>query len=62
MEVKTWVFAQPNPDLWVIMRPIIVKDHMNIQVLGRLPVDLPQELAELHIAMPGIACTNDFAF
>lgn len=59
MAMKAGMLFQPCLDPGVIVRTIVVHDHMDRQAFGSFTVDLPQKLPEFDVAMPRITRTND---
>jgi hypothetical protein len=58
VQVKARMFLEPPFDVRVFVRPIVVRDQMEIQSSGHLPVNLAQELEKLFVSMAGITGTN----
>src|SRR5881409_1614167 len=59
MQVKATMFGQPALHLRMLVGPVVVQDQMNVQLRWDALIDLAQELAELDVAMPGIAGAED---
>ena len=60
--MKTGMLFQPYLNLGVIVRTIVVHDHMDRQAFGSFTVDLPQKLPEFDVAMPRITRADDLPF
>ncbi len=61
MAVETRMLLQPCPHIGMIMRTVVVQDHMNGQSLGSFTVDLPEEPPEFDVAMPRITRTDNLS-
>src|SRR5665811_1401249 len=59
--MKAGMLFQPCLDPGVIMRTIVVQNHMNRQVFGSFTVDLPQKLPEFDVAMSRITRAYDLS-
>lgn len=57
--MKAGMLFQPCLDPGVIVRTIVVDDHMDCQVFGSFTVDLPQKLPEFDVAMLRITRADD---
>src|SRR5438445_9453351 len=53
------MLAEPALDVGMLMRPVVVQDHVNVEVRGDALIDLAQELAELDVAVARIARADD---
>ncbi len=60
--MKAWMLFQPCLDPGVIVRAIVVQDHMDRQAFGSFTVNLPQKLPEFDVAMPRITRADDIPF
>ena len=54
MAMKAEMLFQPCPDLGVIMRTVVVQNHVDGQVLGGFTVDLSQKFSEFDVPMPRV--------
>ena len=61
MAMKTGMLFQPCLDLGMIVRTVIVHNHVDCQVFGSFMIDLPQKPPEFDIAMPRITRTDDLS-
>src|ERR1035437_4520843 len=52
VQMKARVLGQPPVDLRMFVRPVVVQDHVDVQLGWDAGIDLAQDLAELDIAMP----------
>lgn len=59
--VKARMFLQPCPDFGVIVRTVVILNHVDVQAFGSFLIDLPQKLPEFDIPMPRVARTDDLA-
>ncbi|MCY1298284.1 hypothetical protein D9M70_477640 [compost metagenome] len=59
MHVKSWVFGEPRLHIGVLVGCIVVSDQMELAVLGRTSINLPQEAQPLLVSMLCHALTND---
>ena len=59
MAMKAGMFFQPRPDLGVIVRAVVVQNHMDRQVFGGFTVDLPQKFPEFDVPMPRVTRADD---
>jgi hypothetical protein len=59
--MKTGMLFQPCLDLGMIVRAIVVQDHMDREALGSCTVYLPQKLPEFDVAMPRITRADDLS-
>src|SRR4030067_429818 len=59
--VKARMLFQPCPDFGVIVRTVVVQNHMDRQLFGGFTVDLPQKLPKFDVPMPRITRTDDLA-
>jgi hypothetical protein len=57
--MKAGMLFQPCLNPGMIVRTIVIQNHMNRQVFGSFTVDLPKKLPEFDVAMPGITRAND---
>jgi hypothetical protein len=55
------MLVQPVLYHWVLVRGIVVSDQMQRLILGRLAVDLLEELQPLGVAVARLALGNDLA-
>ena len=62
MEVETRMFVEPSLNIGVIVGPVVIEDHVDIETLGCFPVYGAQELKELGVPVPGIAGADDLPF
>src|SRR5664280_706864 len=62
MEYKTGMLFKPCSCVGVIVRPIIIENHMDVESFGYFPVYGAQELKELGVPVPGVARADDFSF
>lgn len=60
--VKAGMLFQPCLDHGVIVRTVVVHDHMDRHVFGSFTVNLPQKLPEFDVAMPRITRADDIPF
>src|SRR6266446_9892255 len=61
VQVEARMLGQPGLDLRMLVRPVVVEDHVDVQLWGDTLIDLAQELAKLDIAMPRITGADDRA-
>jgi hypothetical protein len=62
MKVKPGMLFQPRFDFWMVVRAIVVQNHVNCQLRGHSTVDLSQELPKFDVAMSPIARADDLSF
>ena len=62
MKVKTGMLFQPRFDFGMIVRAVVVQNHVDCQLSGHSTVDLSQELPKFDVAMSRIAGANDLPF
>jgi hypothetical protein len=62
VEHKTGVFFEPCLYIGVIVGPIVIEDHMDIEAVGYFTVNRAEELQKLGVPVPGIARPDDFPF
>ena len=53
MQMKTGTLRQPLLHLRMLVSAVVVQDHMDVQLLRRFTVNLPQKLQELLVSVPG---------
>src|ERR1043166_9929065 len=58
VQVKARMLGQPVLHLGMLVRPVVVQNHMDAQLSRDALIDLAQELAELDVAMPREAGTD----
>ena len=61
MQVKPRMFGQPASYLRVLVGAVVIDDQVQRQGGRRLPVDLPQKLQKLIVAMPLKTAPDDFS-
>ena len=59
MTMKAGVLFQPGPDLGVIVRAVVVQNHMDGQILGGFTIDLAQKFSEFEVPMPRVTRAED---
>ena len=62
MHVKTRVTLHPRADVGVFVSAVVVRDHVDFQVLGGLPIDLLEKAQPLHMGMFRLGTTDDLPF
>ena len=62
MEVETGMLFQPRFDLGVVVRAVVVQNHVDGQLRGHGAVDLAQELPEFDVPMSRITGADDLPF
>ncbi len=60
MKVEPGMLGQPLLHIGVIVRPIVVQDHVDVQALRNLAVNLAQELQKLHVPVARVARPDHF--
>src|SRR3974390_751425 len=61
MTMKAGMLFQPSFNQGVIVRTIVVQNHVNIKAIGGVTVDLSQKFSKFDIAVSRITRTNDVA-
>ena len=61
MHLEARVLVQPRPHLGVLVRGVVVGDQMQGLALGRLAIDLTQELQPLTVSVALLALADDLA-
>ena len=46
----------------MVVCPVVIQDHMNIQTLRHLPIDLAQELQKLDVPVSWLTGSDHFSF
>ena len=59
---ETGMFFQPCRHVRVAVCSIIIQDHMNIQPLGHLLINLAQEFQKFNVSVSGITGADYFSF
>ena len=59
MHVKTRVSLHPGADVGVLVCAVVVRDHVDFQVLGGLPIDLLEKAQPLHMGMFRLGTADD---
>jgi len=55
------MFFQPCPDSGVILRTVVIQNHVDSQAIGGFPFGLQQKLPEFEVPMPWVTRTDDLA-
>ena len=55
MHVEAGLLRQPGLDLGVLVGAVVIDDQVQLQILGHLLVDLPQEAQELLVPVLWLA-------
>ena len=61
MQNETGMASEPVHHLRLLVRRVVVKHKMNLQVAGNLTINLAKEAQELLMAMTPMARADDFA-
>lgn len=62
MQSEARMALEPGLNLWVFMGAVVIQHQVELQLLGKLVVELAQKSQELLVAMSGKALADDFAF
>ena len=61
MDVKSGTFSQPEADLLVFVRRVVVKNEMDVKLCRDIGLNVAQKLKELLVSMPLLALGYDIA-
>ena len=55
------MLLEPRPDVRLLVRPVVVHHQVQLQFLGKFPVQPAQKFQPLLMAMPGVTLANHLA-
>ena len=61
MQVIARMLLKPLLDVCMGVRPVVVEDHMKVEISRNCAVNLPEKVNELLIPVTGLAFANDRA-